>query len=521
MTAVGLALPLADEERLVAEAARHGHRVVLRCSGADELASRVAATPPELVLVAAEPQYLTARLVEVCDRAGVRMVVVASEGRERWARSLGVVDAITGPARWELLEDPNRVPPPREDPTPATGSRGSAADRRAVEPARRRESRWRWSPRRRPDGDRPDAGASAGAGAGAAVVSAGDAASARGFASITRAAAATDPASRAGFSSAAGFAEEPDSVALSAPTPRQAVVIAVWGPHGAPGRTAIAIAVAAELSASGARVALADADTHAAAIAPSLGLLDEAPGFAVACRLAGAGSLDGEEFERLARTHDAPGSRIHVLTGLTRAARWPEISGDRVRAVIAAARDWVDYLVIDVAASLEHDEELTSDVLAPRRNAATDAVLGAADHVIEVGRADPVGLARFLHAHAELLEVAAPPRTSVVLNRLRASAIGLDAAGQVRQTLQRFGGIEHPVLVPDDPAAFDAAVLSGTTLAGAAPRSAALAAIREFVQSELLPPSAATPRRVRRRREERASRAARGGGRSVRAQRLA
>jgi len=68
-------------------------------------------------------------------------------------------------------------------------------------------------------------------------------------------------------------------------------VIAVWGPAGAPGRTSLAIAIAGELAASGHSVALADADTHGAAIAPSLGLLDEAPGFAAACRLAGTNAL--------------------------------------------------------------------------------------------------------------------------------------------------------------------------------------------------------------------------------------
>ncbi|TPW73595.1 ParA family protein [Schumannella sp. 10F1B-5-1] len=441
MTDVGLGLPFDDEQRLADAATRHGHRVVLRCSGADELATRVAAAAPELVIVAAEPQYLTARLVEVCDRAGVRMLVVTMPGRERWARSLGIVETVSGPARWELLEDPDRVPPPLgADGRPVAGE---------------------------PPADtmpRPIVGAGGSVGPIAAD---------------------------------AGAAADADEPALPPRAP--GTVIAVWGPHGSPGRTTLAIAIAAELAASGALVALADADTHAPGVAPALGLLDEAPGFAAACRLAGAGSLDQEEFERLARVHEAPGSRIRVLTGLTRAGRWPEITGDRVRAVLAASRDWVDYLVVDVAASLEHDEELTSDVMVPRRNAATDAVLHAADHVIEVGRADPVGISRLLHAHAELLEQIAPARSTVVLNRLRSSAIGLDAAGQVRQTLARFGGIDHPVLIPDDVAGTDAAVLSGTTLAAVAPRSPALAALRAFVAAELLPPSAVVPARGRRR----------------------
>ena len=67
-----------------------------------------------------------------------------------------------------------------------------------------------------------------------------------------------------------------------------------------------------------------------------------------------------------------------------------------------------------------------------------------------------------------------------VINKVRSSAIGLNAGAQVKQTLGRFGGIEAAVLVPWDPAAFDAALLSGRALLDAAPRSAARAAIREL-----------------------------------------
>lgn len=77
-------------------------------------------------------------------------------------------------------------------------------------------------------------------------------------------------------------------------------VIAVWGPPGAPGRTSVAIAIAAELAALGHSVALADADPYGGATAPALGLLDEAPGFAAACRLAASDSLTHDELVRVA-----------------------------------------------------------------------------------------------------------------------------------------------------------------------------------------------------------------------------
>jgi len=173
-----------------------------------------------------------------------------------------------------------------------------------------------------------------------------------------------------------------------------------------------------------------------------------------------------------------------VLTGLGRASRWPELTAERVAGVLTAARDWADVIVVDVAASFEHDEELMTDLNAPRRNAATIEVLRSADVVVAVGAADPIGLSRFLRAHAELSELVEPDRVLTVINKLRSSAIGLNPAGQVRQTLGRFGGIEAPVLVPWDPAGFDAALLSGRALLDAAPRSAARVAVRRL--SELV-----------------------------------
>jgi MinD-like ATPase involved in chromosome partitioning or flagellar assembly len=273
------------------------------------------------------------------------------------------------------------------------------------------------------------------------------------------------------------------------PTPianGRGTVIAVWGPAGSPGRSAIAITIAAELAAAGKSVVLGDADTHAASIAPSLGLLDEAPGFAAACRLAGADSLNAAELERISQTYGS----FRVLTGLGRPTRWPELPADRVLTTIRECRSWAEFTVLDIAASLENDEEISSDLFAPRRNAATLAVLREADIVVAVGSADPVGMSRFLRGYVDLVELAPNARTIVVANKVRASAIGLNPQSQVKQTLARFGGIESPVLVPHDQQAFDAALLSGRTLVEVSPKSAARLAVQELVRSRILVPSA-------------------------------
>lgn len=272
-------------------------------------------------------------------------------------------------------------------------------------------------------------------------------------------------------------------------------VIVVWGPAGAPGRTTMAIAVAAELAAAGKSVVLADADTYSGAVAPALGMLDESPGFAAACRLAAADGLNRAELERIAQRHDSPSGAFWVLSGIARASRWPELGETRVRATIDACRDWADYTVIDTGFSLENDEEISSDLFAPRRNAATMAALRAADRVLAIGLADPVGMARFLRARTELLDIVDEARVSVIMNRVRASAIGLGAVGQVEATLRRFGGIRRATLIPHDMQAADAAVLSGQTLRDIAPRSPARLAIARFVRTEILPTAQDVPRR--------------------------
>lgn len=278
-------------------------------------------------------------------------------------------------------------------------------------------------------------------------------------------------------------------VALGAVRPsavRTGRVVAVWGPAGAPGRTSVAVAVAAELAAQARRVVLVDADTLAAAVAPTLGMLDEAPGFAAACRLAAADALDHAELERVAQHVRARRGGFRVLTGIARPSRWPELSADRVEAVLRACRTWVDDVVVDTGYCLEQDEEIGSDLLAPRRHAATLATLREADAVLQVGSADPVGIARLLRARPDALEAAEDARTTVVMNRLRTGAVGLGARGQVARTLARFGAIDDPAFIPYDRGSFDTAVLEGSTLQDAAPRSSAALAIGQLVRERLL-----------------------------------
>ncbi|WP_052460344.1 AAA family ATPase [Microbacterium gorillae] len=287
--------------------------------------------------------------------------------------------------------------------------------------------------------------------------------------------------------------------APAAPGPRPpARVIAVWGPPGAPGRTTVAVSLAAELARGGRSSALVDADTHAPAVAQLLGLSDDGPGFAAACRQAGRGLLDRTEYARIVAHVAAAGTALEVLVGLNRPARWPELRGDRVRGALQAMRGWTDHVVVDVAAPLEADEAIVTDLDdGPCRNAASRAVLTAADTVVAVVGADAVALARAVRSLAELRELAPAADVRVVVDRFRSRAIGVDARGQIRRTLERFADVPAPLFLPDDPVLHDRAMLHAIPAVALAPRSAYAAGIRRLAAA-VAPVDAPAPARVER-----------------------
>lgn len=255
---------------------------------------------------------------------------------------------------------------------------------------------------------------------------------------------------------------------VDSPAPARATVIAVWGPAGSPGRTTVATSLAAEIAGRGTEVLLLDADTYGGCVAQTLGLLDEAPGIAAACRAADQGTLDVATLARLAPTVTP---RFRVLTGLPKAERWPEVRASALERVIELSRALVPIVVVDCGFCLENDEELSYDTAAPRRNEATLTALAGADIAIAVSGADPIALQRFVRGLQELGSVPSPPPT-VVVNRVRSSAVGSKPRVRIAESLHRFAGLESVRFVPDDPATVDAAVLSGRSIVEQAPDSA-------------------------------------------------
>ena len=266
-------------------------------------------------------------------------------------------------------------------------------------------------------------------------------------------------------------ADEPD---VAAPAGK---VVAVWGPTGAPGRTSVAVNVAAAL-ARDLPTLLVDLDTYGAAVSQTLALHDEAPGVAAVARAAAQGEADAATVRRHAiRAADG----LAVLTGLPRPGRWAEIPPAALEAAWPAMRAAAAVTVIDCGFGLAGGES------ASRRDAATMAALAEADLIVAVGTAEPVGMQRLVDALSDLSEAlpGVKERMIVAVNRVRRSVAGPSPERQVADALARYAGVGQAWMIPWDPRTADLAVLRGATWREVAARGAATQAVGRLVEAVL------------------------------------
>ena len=285
-----------------------------------------------------------------------------------------------------------------------------------------------------------------------------------------------DPAQAAQTAGPLGGGPEPGE----SPVPHRGKVVAVWGPAGAPGRTVVAANLAAELGRLGASSLLIDADVYGGVLGNLFGLLDDSPGLVAACRQAQSRRLDATALSALCWQIDPA---LRVLTGISRPDRWPELRPTAFEAVLEVARELVAFTVLDLGFCLETDEELSYDTVAPRRNGATLAGLAAADLVLVIGSADPIGMQRLIRGLAELRSVGIHTQTWVVLNRVRDTVVAGSTAAELTDTLRRFAGRPVAAMLPHDLPAVDRAVRDGKTLNEVAAQSPLRRALVELASA--------------------------------------
>ena len=175
----------------------------------------------------------------------------------------------------------------------------------------------------------------------------------------------------------AAQAAQAAQAAIAETLPWEGRLVAVWGPTGAPGRTAIAVTLATEAATLGCATLLADADSYGGVVAQVLGLLDESPGLAAAVRQANVANLDLNALAKLARVVTP---QLRVLTGIARADRWPELRPAGLTAVYALARRLAALTVAAMSSAAFAQASASRDPAPLDRSAPADDTAPAPDN---------------------------------------------------------------------------------------------------------------------------------------------
>ena len=238
--------------------------------------------------------------------------------------------------------------------------------------------------------------------------------------------------------------------------PNRGRLIAVWGPKGAPGRTRIAIELAAEFAASEPSTLLIDGDPYGGDVVQMLGIVEELPSIVWAARLAARGQLDN--IRLVADLRRAGTGGPIVLPGLPRAELWADVSEFGWGALLDVAVSSFKHIVCDVGFCTE-----TASFPYPGngegRNRMTIATLRAADAVVAVCRADPVGLKNLVWSFEHLRELVDEESIRIVANRVHRSE-----ETQVGEVLRKHVGRRPAAYIPDMPSEIHRALLLGRSL---------------------------------------------------------
>ena len=334
------------------------------------------------------------------------------------------------------------------------------------------------------------AASAAGSGAaGAGVTGALAAASSPNNAAPLNAAATThsaQPEVKLGWPVTAGTPSSPATSAFAPTSHREEIdaagkpqigkIIAVWGTHGAPGRSTLALALAAYLNEQGSTI-LVDCDINAPSQVQLLGLPEDSSGLASAARLATHGELDST---RLVQTLLSAKADLQVLTGLGRSGRWRELPVASMNKVWEVCRHTAEYTVVDLSGGLE-EERVEDFAMEPDHDAVAAALLEQADLTLIVGAADPVGIRRLIQLLNSNRQ-AVGGRSQVVVNRVRSSTAGADPNTAIGSVLARYTSASDIVYVPADYRLFDKALMQAQPVAVVESRSAAAKSIAKLAK---------------------------------------
>lgn len=260
----------------------------------------------------------------------------------------------------------------------------------------------------------------------------------------------------------------------------EGTIVTVWGTGSAPGRTFTAVNLGDQAARQDHRTVVVDADTVSAAVATTMGLSDESSHIAALCRL-------HSEQRPPTSIEDVPhaiiGRNLHVVSGLTRPDRWPEVRATTLGAALRRLAGLYDLVIVDVSDRTDPDDDLADPYY--DRHGATRAALDAADTVLVLAAADPIGLQRLIRLLGTDRAESMRSKLRVVITKVRESAAGRPARARITEALERFAAITPDHWLSDDREAADAALLAGRTLQESDPRSTLTAELADLAAAVL------------------------------------
>jgi pilus assembly protein CpaE len=247
-----------------------------------------------------------------------------------------------------------------------------------------------------------------------------------------------------------------EQAAAEAP-PKAGHTVAVIGAKGGVGCTSIACELAASLAKRGASVALLDGKAY---FGDAAFRFDLSPAHTLAEVAARADDLDGAFLATVALRHDASG--VHVVAAPASPEEADGIEAGHVQRSLELLRTEFEWVVVDLPRVTEEAALLCLD---------------RSDAVVLVTTSDVTSLVR-AKQHLALLEQLGHGGEKVRVVANRSSAPGLLAEGDPARAV----GIAPAVYVPEDAAAMEGVLVSGTPACVAAPRGKVAGAIARLAE---------------------------------------
>jgi MinD-like ATPase involved in chromosome partitioning or flagellar assembly len=213
------------------------------------------------------------------------------------------------------------------------------------------------------------------------------------------------------------------------------LLIAVAGFGGACGRTTAVKELGWQLSKSGAKTCMIDADTYGPSLDQELGFEPSQNGLLELCRsIERKNSSIQTHFDLL----PAVTENLSLVAGLPRVSRWTDLRVSTLRELWRKSKEAFDVVVTDVGAVLELDHSIVHETSLPRRHAASLTALESAQVTLICARADSVGIARLVRGYLEFHELFANSEVHVLLW----GVVNESQSKDVRAAVSRHTGIE-------------------------------------------------------------------------------